>query len=670
MPTAPAIAGYYPVTIAGVLFSLGIIMFAFQYALREISQQSLDSFAAENARALAEGDAVAIADRLTSISGGRNWVCLSVSKNGRQFLGRRQGSSDCSSGPFQRQLTFRPKENPTIAVEMTLRLPRSLETAWIIVVAMQALCLLVIILTLNKAGKERLLAEKRRDEDLRREEARRTAMLAELAAQVAHDIRSPLTALDSAMAEVAQLPERKRILIRGAVNQIRDIANSLLETNNTLKTSEKSVPPPGTAGAEPSGIRLLSSLVESVVTEKRQQYRSKIGLEIDARLDAAAYGLFGKIQPAHFKRVLSNLINNAVEALGEKGRVRVDLASAGGELILKVQDDGKGIPPEILAKLGQRGETYGKAGGSGLGLYHARTTTESWGGRLEIQSEVGKGTSITLRLPTALPPAWFVSKLELKSGGAVVVLDDDKGIHQIWKDRFDALEAEKNGIEIHHCSTPDEVRAWARRNPQKAAAAVFLTDYELIGYKESGLDVVEDLAICDRAILITSRFEEKEILDRCLRLKVRMIPKALAGFVPLTIKVQPDGANPLDPATGPAAAETPPKLRRLDAVLIEDDELVRMAWEDAAAEHRKTFLGFQSVADFLREAPAIDRSTPIYLDVKLGDDVRGDQESLRISDLGFSDVYLATGHAPASFAALKHLRGVVGKDPPWLKPVS
>ena len=86
-------------------------------------------------------------------------------------------------------------------------------------------------------------------------------------------------------------------------------------------------------------------------------------------------------------------------------------------IILTVSDNGKGIPPAILAKLGQRGETHGKAGGSGLGLFHARTTAVSWGGSLVITSTPGQGTTVTIKLPKAEAPADFLQTLNSPLAG-------------------------------------------------------------------------------------------------------------------------------------------------------------------------------------------------------------------------------------------------------------
>lgn len=508
-------------------------------------------------------------------------------------------------------------------------------------------------------------------------DASRRSALARLAAQVAHDIRSPLAALDSVMKDVTQLPEEKRIIVRSAVSRIRDIANNLIEKNREATASVQ-----GSADAiahssadEPASKHLLSSLVDPLITEKRLQFRAKIGIEIECRLDVSSYGIFAQIQPTEFKRVLSNLLNNSVEALGEKGTVAVSLAAEEGNILLKVQDNGRGIPPKILAKLGQRGETHGKAGGSGLGLYHARTSVESWGGSLEIASEVGKGTTLIIKLPQAQPPDWFVSKLELEPGKAVVVLDDDTSIHQVWQGRFDSRKVKDHGIEVFHFSTPAELRNFVRENPAKAQNVLYLTDYELIGHKETGLGLVEELNLGDRSILITSRFEEKGILEHCLRLKVRMIPKGLAGFVPISISVSHERLETqhlrqsgLDAA--PAGNALPKAVRDggpsgFDAVLLDDDALVRMNWKGAARSKGLNLVAFKNPQEFLAAVDGFPKETAIYLDSKLGDGVKGEDIAKDLHAKGFTNLYLATGYDPESFPAVPWIKKVLSKSPPW-----
>lgn len=226
-------------------------------------------------------------------------------------------------------------------------------------------------------------------------------VVSKISSQVAHDIRSPLAALEMFTDDLSGLPEESRLVIRSAVGRIRDIANDLLIRNKALKSGNLDAEK-GTL--EKPSIELLQSILEPILTEKRLQYRAKLGVEIEGKFDVESYGIFSKIQVAEFKRAISNLINNSVEALSASGRILVDFRSQNNSVKLRISDNGKGIPPEILAKLCQMGETYGKDGGSGLGLFHAKSTFQNWGGDLTIESTVGIGTTISVTFQKAETP--------------------------------------------------------------------------------------------------------------------------------------------------------------------------------------------------------------------------------------------------------------------------
>lgn len=477
-------------------------------------------------------------------------------------------------------------------------------------------------------------------------EAEKQKALVELAKQVAHDIRSPLAALDSVVGRSAKVPEEDRVLIRSAVNRIKDIANDLLEKNRRGKAGTGSADG-GRVPDESPSVQLLSSLVEPLITEKRMQFRSKIGVGIHSQIDAQSYGLFALVPPADFKRVVSNLVNNAVEALGQKGTVLVRLSADDRRVRLEIRDTGKGIPAEVLATLGRRDESFGKAGGSGLGLSHARAAAEAWGGALELQSEVGKGTTATLVLPMVDPPPWFVSVLEVAAGGTIVIVDDDTSVHQVWQRRFEALGEAGKGLAIRHFSTPAELREWAAGSADQARTAIYLLDYELLGHAETGLSLVSELGLGSQAILVTSRFEERPILDECLQLGARMIPKGLAGFVPIRVV---EAGKP-------------------DAVLVDDDPMVRKLWLSSAKRAEKALKAYTDPATLLAElesgAIILSRDSAIYIDSKLADGIKGEDVAKTLHLRGFVNVRLATGHAPEHFPPMAHVREVVGKEPPW-----
>jgi len=261
----------------------------------------------------------------------------------------------------------------------------------------------------------------------------------DLAAQVAHDIRSPLAALGAA-AKGLEMPEDQRKLVEGAVGRMQGIADDLLQRYRA--------PSAGQAAAK-TAVHALGGLIEQVLSEKRLQHKDKTSLKIE--FNGVPDEVKALVEPKELQRLLSNLVNNSVEALAGPGTIAVSLSALDGKVLIEVKDNGKGIPPEILAKLGQKGETHGKAGGNGLGLYHARTTVESWGGNFKIGSEPGRGTAVLIELPRAVA----------SSGRMAILLDDDMLVHMNWK-----LAAKAAGVELKAYKTPEELSAGAENLPK------------------------------------------------------------------------------------------------------------------------------------------------------------------------------------------------------------
>ncbi|MEK6772555.1 MAG: HAMP domain-containing sensor histidine kinase [Bdellovibrionota bacterium] len=358
----------------------------------------------------------------------------------------------------------------------------------------------------------------------------REKLTAQIARQVAHDIRSPLTTLKIFSDLLPQLPERDRVAVRDALFSINDIANSLLERGRggdsdiEVKNSE------GRAAQESKSAQLISSLVDAVVSEKRLQFKAKMNVKIEARFLKSSYGLFSDIQPNTFKRVLSNLINNAVEAVPNQGYIYIDVALDKDMVKLEVTDSGIGIAEDILPQIGFENATFGKPDGQGLGLYHAKNAIESWDGKLKIKSQLSVGTTIEILLPRVEAPSWFCRQLLVENLTSVVVLDDDPSIHKVWDQR---LEPFSEYINIFHFSTVDEIMGFYWGQADQKQDILFLCDYELINQPMNGLEIIEALKISKNATLVTSRFDEKGVRDACTRLGVKLVPKGLAGHVPI-----------------------------------------------------------------------------------------------------------------------------------------
>jgi signal transduction histidine kinase len=98
-------------------------------------------------------------------------------------------------------------------------------------------------------------------------------------------------------------------------------------------------------------------------------------------------------------QVLHNLVKNALDAVGPRGRVRVRAYRDGGEVAISVSDDGAGIRPDDLDRIFEPYFTTKGSGGTGLGLAIAQRIAREHGGRIDVDSRPGAGATFTLRLP-------------------------------------------------------------------------------------------------------------------------------------------------------------------------------------------------------------------------------------------------------------------------------
>ena len=104
------------------------------------------------------------------------------------------------------------------------------------------------------------------------------------------------------------------------------------------------------------------------------------------------------------RQVLRNLINNATKFTPEKGKIVVYARAQAGNVVVEIQDNGRGIPPDRLANIFEpyssvTSDTVSYQTGLGLGLKLSKTLVELHGGTISIKSEVGKGSTFSFSIP-------------------------------------------------------------------------------------------------------------------------------------------------------------------------------------------------------------------------------------------------------------------------------
>jgi signal transduction histidine kinase len=223
-----------------------------------------------------------------------------------------------------------------------------------------------------------------------RKETDRLAAIGQTAGMIGHDIRNPLQAIiselyiakgaivESRLPEQAVAPALESVnLIEEQTDYITKIVSDLQDYARPLKPELKEVE--------------LDKLIASIFQTVRvpTAITLKIGLQG-----------FPKIytDPTLIRRAITNLVNNAIQAMPEGGILSLTALTAENKVFIEVADTGKGIPEEIRSKLFTPLVTT-KAKGQGLGLAVVKRLVEALGGSVNFDTEMGKGTKFTITLP-------------------------------------------------------------------------------------------------------------------------------------------------------------------------------------------------------------------------------------------------------------------------------
>ena len=231
------------------------------------------------------------------------------------------------------------------------------------------------------------LTELRRlEQHMRR--AERLATVGQLAAGIAHEIRNPLASISGSIELLRQAPpasDEDRTLmaiVHREIQRLNELVGDLLDYAN---------PRP----SQPVDFD-LGVLVRETLQVSRAD-RALADVEIATAADEP---LLVHADPSKLRQVVWNLVRNAADAAAAGGKhVRVEARRAGEQATITVEDDGPGIPPDRIGRIFDPFYTT-KQKGTGLGLATCHAIVAEHGGRIDLESEVGKGTKVVVRLPT------------------------------------------------------------------------------------------------------------------------------------------------------------------------------------------------------------------------------------------------------------------------------
>jgi two-component system sensor histidine kinase VicK len=214
---------------------------------------------------------------------------------------------------------------------------------------------------------------------------------------VAHDLRNPIAAVESLamimeMDDIDEDTKDNLSLIKASCIKARTIIDELLEAARNENTQEFI-----TIKTE------LNKLINETIFLWKLERDTTNNIEFITGISPA----FAMINNEKFHRVLDNLIGNALKFSKPNSKIIVSLNKRDKNLIIEVKDHGMGIPPEMLPIIFEPFTKAGRTGlkgeqSTGLGLSIVKQIVEKHKGKIEVESEVGKGSTFRITLPEAV----------------------------------------------------------------------------------------------------------------------------------------------------------------------------------------------------------------------------------------------------------------------------
>ncbi len=214
---------------------------------------------------------------------------------------------------------------------------------------------------------------------------------------VAHDLRTPMTRLRG-IAETA-LSSSDPTLLREALADCLEESDRVIEMLNTLMNISEAETGTMALGREPIDLRDLIrqsvELYEDLAEERGVEIRTTVPSELVVEVDRN-----------RMRQVLANLLDNAVKYTPAGGVVQIAARREDGDAVVTISDTGVGIPADELPRIWDRlyrGDKSRSTRGLGLGLSLVKAIVTAHGGRVDVQSRPGAGSTFELRLPPEVP---------------------------------------------------------------------------------------------------------------------------------------------------------------------------------------------------------------------------------------------------------------------------
>lgn len=389
---------------------------------------------------------------------------------------------------------------------------------------------------------------------------RQAGDLMNIASQVAHDIRSPLSSIKAILEHLKEEPEElgRRSdylnLLELSARRLNGIAEDLLKNQD------------GSAGGEKKSWLVFS--IPKVLDELAGEFsslRKKPWLTVHKDFNHSLYSVGNR---ERVQRALGNILKNAAEAVSEHtaGEIRIRTWINDGRGHIAVRDNGRGMTRETLSRVLQGGFSSGKTGGHGIGMKIVNEVVREHDWTLAAESIPGEGTTFTFSF--VLPDSETLNELPREEGCGtfdlkvhpnepVIVIDDDPAMRLQWE-----LIAAKKKFPIRSYESYEEFK---KKNPDGAGSRSAIVDYHFANSELNGIEIIQKLRLqnFDNISLCTAEYWKPLVQKQARELNVAVCPKPIP-------RIRIKGLY------GAPGSYTNAQYRVL---VIDDDPLIGLTWQ-------------------------------------------------------------------------------------------
>lgn len=335
----------------------------------------------------------------------------------------------------------------------------------------------------------------------------------EVERQIRHDSRGAIQAIKAVVDSSKNLDDLEVSTLNSATQRLeRMISESRREKIEVVDHKIES---------QKEALIHVYTAITDILTEKSALFE-QVGVKVDFLYNQKALSTFLEIDEFQFKRMLSNILDNSIDAIKQKvepnSKIKIYLESEDKFLKVEIKDNGIGIKKELLPNIGIKGYTL-KSEGSGLGLSWAKEKIADWDGGFKIDSEYGKGTKLTLILPIKKFPSWTTDSISIKNINNIVAIDDDPSVIGQWRRKF--LKGSNNTLGFLGFESGEKFFEESVRDEK----ILYLVDYDLGKHTINGLNLASKINNKKSVYMVTNNFDDWEVQRFCEDFGVKLIPK-------------------------------------------------------------------------------------------------------------------------------------------------